>query len=542
MLGRSVAFGITSFHRGLVAAVLTGAAVLGVVVPIPAEAASDRPLVEAARTGNRDLVAELLRQDPASVEQIEPDGSTALHWAVDRDDVEMIDLLIAARIDVNALNRYGFPPIAFAAVNGRAAALSRLITAGADPNTSLPGGETLLMTAARTGNPDAIDVLLGGGADVNPTDDAGQSALMWAAAANNPGAVAALVAQGADLHVRTEAGLDALMFAVRGGRAAATGALIDAGANVNGTLTGGESVLEIALVNSQWRLADMLLDRGADPNQSAAGYTALHRLTVLRPIVAGLVFSADIEIPIGSLDSIMDLVKKMIAKGVDVNARMAKDALKEQKFLNNRDVLVHVGATSFLLAAKEADLELMDVLLAAGADPAIPTFDGTTPLMVASGLYTYRRSARLFEERGKTDDILESVKRCLALGNDVKTVNDIGDTALHGAAYRGVPEIAQFLIDHGAKLDVVDTRGLSPLAVASGVYYITGLSKSPETANLLRSSLEERGLSTVVPPVDEKRCLYCYLTNRKQYRASLAHVRRLEELFAQEQKASADGF
>ena len=527
-----------SRRRALIAAVLTATTTVGVVMPVPAEAASDVPLVEAARTGDRALVAQVLQRDPASVAQVGPDGSTALHWAVDRDDVEMVDRLIAAGADVNALNRYGFPPIAFAAVNGSATALSRLITAGADPKAPFPGGETLLMTAARTGNPDGIEVLLDAGADVNATDDAGQSALMWAAAANNPGAVAALVARGANLHVRTEAGLDALMFAVRGGRIAATEALIEAGVNINGSLASGESVLDVALVNAQWGLANLLLDRGADPNHADAGYTALHRLTVLRPIVAGLVRSADIEISIGALDAILDLVKTMIAKGADVNARMTKDALKDQKFISSRDVLVRVGATAFLLAAKDADLELMDVLLAAGADPTISTVDGTTPLMVAAGLYTYKGSYRRFEQRGKAGDFLESVKLCLDLGNDVNAVNGIGDTALHGAAYRRAPEVAEFLIDNGATLDVVDTRGLSPLAVASGVYYITGLSKAPDTADLLRTAMEDRGLSTVVPPVDEKRCLYCYLTNRGQYRASLEHARELEALFAQQHTAS----
>ena len=510
--------------------------------PLSAAPPRSAPLVDAAKSGDHATVEALLKSDPTSVHQVGPDGTTALHWAVNRDDAALVELLIGARADVAMPNRYGFPPISFAAVNGSAVVLTHLIAAGADPNTLLPGGETPLMTAARTGDPEAIQVLLAAGARVNTTDAQGQSALMWAAAANNPGAVAALVARGADLNLRTEAGLDALMFAVRGGRVAATEGLIAAGADVNGTLTTGETVLEVALVNSQWSLADTLLDHGADPNHSDAGYTALHRLTVLRPIVAGLVFSANIEIPIGSVDIILDLVKKMIAKGVDVNARMSKDALKEQRFLNNRDVLVHVGATAFLLAAKEADLELMDTLLAAGADPTIPTFDGTTPLMVASGLYTYRGSYRRFKERGKVADILASVRMCRDLGNDVNAVNSAGDTALHGAAYRGAPEVAEYLIANGSKLDVVDSRGLSPLAVASGVYYITGLLKSPETADALRQTMQDRGLPTAVPPVDEKNCLYCYLTNRRQYRSSLERVRELEELFAKQQNTSVSGF
>ena len=135
-------------------------------------------------------------------------------------------------------------------------------------------------------------------------------------------------------------------------------------------------------------------------------------------------------------------------------------------------------------------------------------------------------------------DILESVQMCLDLGNDVDAVNDLGDTALHGAAYRGAAEVAEFLIGKGAQLDAADHRGLTPLAVASGVYYILGLWQSPETAELLRNVMQHRGLSTEVPPVDEKLCLYCYLTNRKQRAAARQHVRELEELFVQQQRES----
>ncbi len=522
------------YQRATVPLFMALGVIAGAMLPLSIAATSDNRLIDAAKAGDHASVEALLQRNPTVVHQIGVDGTTALHWAVNRDDLTMVDLLIHARANVEALNRYGFPPIALAAINGSATVLSSLIRAGADPNTSVPGGETVLMTAARTGNPDAVGVLLMAGADTDATDAAGQTALMWAAAANNPSAIAALVVRGADVHVRTEGGLDALMFAVRGGRNAAAEELIDAGANVNGTLVSGESVLDLALVNTHWGLADLLLDLGADPNQVDAGYTALHRLTVLRPIVQGVVFDQGLVVPIGSLDTILDLVKKMIAKGLNVDARMAKDALKDQRFINNQDTLIYVGATAFLLAAKEADLELMEVLLAAGADPTIPTFDGTTSLMVAAGLHSYRGSYRRFEDRGKAGDILKTVKMCLDFGIEVNAVNDVGNTALHGAAYRGIPEVATILIDNGAKLDAVDTRGLTPLAVASGVYYITRLSKSPETADLLRDVMRDRDLSTEVLAPDQKNlCLYCYLTNRQQYRATLQHIQKLEELFAQ---------
>ena len=98
-----------------------------------------------------------LLQQRVDTKAAEADGTTALHWAVQRDDVEIVDQLLRAGAPAAAVNRYGVTPIALAAVNGSAASLELLLKAGVDPNTALSGGETALMTAARTGKPDAID-------------------------------------------------------------------------------------------------------------------------------------------------------------------------------------------------------------------------------------------------------------------------------------------------------------------------------------------------------------------------------------------------
>ena len=497
-------------------------------------------LVEAAKAGDLARVQSLIEADPAAVNESGPGGSTALHWAVNQDHPGMVAALLGADADARARNRYGLPPIALAAMNGNADVLAQLIHAGADPRATVPGGESAIMTAARTGDPDAIHVLLAAGADPNPSNEAGQTALMWAAAANNPEAITALVDGGADLAAKTPKGLDALLFAARAGRRAAAEALLDAGADIGSTLATGESVLEAALVNTHWDIAEMLLDRGADPNQADAGYTALHRVTVQRQIIRGVVPSEEAAIPIGSLDIIMALVRKMIANGLDVNARMGKDRLKEQRFVNMRDVLFRVGATAFLLAAKEADLALMELLLEAGADPTIPTFDGTTPLMVAAGLYSDTGNYHRFAERGWTDHVLEASRMCIDLGNDVNAVNDVGDTALHGAAYRGALDVARLLVEHGAGLDVRDSRGLTPLSVATGVYYKMGISRTPGVAKFLRSLMAVRGLATdVLPPDMDERCLYCYLTQYAQFEAAKKHAGELEERFARERERQA---
>ncbi len=107
------------------------------------------PLIEAVKKGDAIAVRALMRT--ADVNASEADGTTALHWAVHRDDLTMTELLIGAGAKVTATNRYAVAPLALACENGNAAIVERLLTAGADVNQALPGGETPLHTAARTG-------------------------------------------------------------------------------------------------------------------------------------------------------------------------------------------------------------------------------------------------------------------------------------------------------------------------------------------------------------------------------------------------------
>ena len=166
-------------------------------------AAAEVPLVAAARSVDVQGVQVLLER-AADVQAAESDGMTALHWAVQRDAVEIVDLLLAAGADVSASNHYGVTPLTLASLNGGGEVVTQLLAAGADPNARLADGETVLMTAARTGEVDVIAALLAAGGDPNGYEQArGQTALMWAAAENNVEAIVALVAGGADIAVRT---------------------------------------------------------------------------------------------------------------------------------------------------------------------------------------------------------------------------------------------------------------------------------------------------------------------------------------------------
>ena len=162
-----------------------------------AAAAERPPLIEAARSENREAVRRLIALG-VDVSAVEGDGATALHWASYRDDLETADLLIGAGAKVNAANDLGATPLWTASLNGSPAMVRRLLQAGADPNLGLLAGETPLLVAARAGHPDVVDLLLGKGASVDVAATRGQTALMWAAAQKHPSVVKVLLAHGAD--------------------------------------------------------------------------------------------------------------------------------------------------------------------------------------------------------------------------------------------------------------------------------------------------------------------------------------------------------
>ena len=448
------------------------------LITIGLKAATETSLLDAVKRGDVGAVRTLLRaKSDANI--ADPDGTSALHWAVRRDDVAAAEALLAAGANARAANRYGVTPLALASANGSAALIERLLTAGADVNATQPGGETALMTAARAGNAAAVRTLLGRGANLGAREPArGQTALMWAAAENNSAVVKLLVEAGADLRERSRAGaFSPLLFAVRGGHVAASLALIDAGAPVDEALPDGTSALVLAVMNAHYELAAALLDRGADPNASAQGWTALHQIAWSRRHNAG--FNLPGPVQTGALDS-LELVRRLVKRGANVNARVTKEPKD-----GNRNMLNRIGATPFLMAAKSDDVALMRVLLDVGADASLKTNLGTTALMAAAGVGIWAPG----ENPGTHEEALAAVKLALdAGGGQVSDVDQEGETALHGAVYRGgaIPVI-QFLVDRGAPLDVVNKRGWTPLTAAEGVEYTPAvLKRYPEAADLLR--------------------------------------------------------
>jgi len=501
------------YHRCL------GGLALGGVLAVGLSAAgSDLRLTDAVNRGDREAVRALLQQK-IDLNAGQPDGTTALHWAVRRDDVELAQLLIRAGARVDATTRYGVTPLYLASVNGNAAVIDALLRGGADPNSANPGGETALMTAARTGKLDAVTLLLDKGAAVNAKENVrGQTALMWAVLENHPAVVSLLLARGADINAQTivsvpdgttgapqatsgdigahgpgiyrsravpspSGAMTPLLFAAREGNLEMARLLVDARADVNRPSANGTAPMVVAITNNHIELAMFLLDKGADLNAADPFYkrTPLYAAVEMR----NPDYTRDTPAPVADARDPMDLITTLLARGANPNTRVNTTPFRGfyQVSANwaNFD-----GQTPCLRAALSGDVTLMRLLLEHGADPGLGSNDGATPLMAAAGInwvvaQTYSRSDQ---------EYLEAARLCLEHGNDVNAVNSQGFTAMHGAANRGFDAMIKLLAEHGAKLDVKDKQGRTPMTFAEGVFLaVQPPVRKPTTIALLQHLL-----------------------------------------------------
>lgn len=471
----------------------------------------DLRLVNAAKDQDTQQVRTLLAGHP-DVNTASEDGSTALLWAAHWNDLKTAELLIKAGANANAANDFRMTPLAQACTNGNAELVGLLLKAGANPNTPIGTGETPLMTCARTGSADAVRTLLVHGADANAKEpNQNQTALMWAAAQQHAKVLNVLIEAGADPRAHTKSGFTALHFAARVGDMETTRALLDAGVDVNirsqpdsesargqgpgaagagqgsaasgraGTARGGAYVgggagaragtnfpgstaLLVATVRGEVPLALYLLDRGADPNVLDAGFTPLHWAAGtwengLANPVYGFVD------PIGGIpdrEAKLQLVQALLAHGANPNLQMAARP-PGYGGTGTGGYNDAPGATAFILAANAADVEMMRLLLKAGADPHAVTKTNSNALLAATALN--RGIGEIIDDETRA---LDAVKFLLDVGVDAKAVTTYNENALFGPAYRGWNTMIELLIEKGAVVNTVNKAGVTPYLAASG--------------------------------------------------------------------------
>jgi ankyrin repeat protein len=507
------------------------AVVAYLVFALPAGAfAAGVPLADAAERGDIAAVRALLAQR-SDVNASRLDGSTALHAAVHADRLDIADLLLRAGANASARDRYGLMPLTLACLNGNADMIRRLLDAGADANTVDPAGETALMTAARTGTVAAMRVLLERGATVDARDpEFGQTALMIAVREQHVSAVRFLIEAGAAVDARTrtgptpsftppckgtgcgsegvginrgglpdrgrraevKGGMTPLLYAARDGRVESARLLIAAGADLELADGNGIRPLLMAALNNQLEVARLLVERGANVNADDFwGRTPLWAAVEYRNLDMN---NNDQDSPKDNgVDRapVLDFIRLLIARGANVNARTRELPPSRRWLYSLNDVswVDFTGQTPFLRAALSGDTATMRLLLEHGADPNLATFAGTTPLMAAAGVnwvvaQTYTESPQA---------LVDAVTMCLDLGADVNAANSMGLTALLGAVNRGSNDLIELLVKRGARLDIKDKEGRTPLRWAEGVFLAAvGAERKPATIALLEKLMAER--------------------------------------------------
>jgi uncharacterized protein len=464
----------------------------GASVKAATRVGSITPLFMACKNGNAAMIGLLLSAgaDPNSTDER---GTTALMTAAASGSGDAVKALIDHGADVNAREgTHGQTALMFAAALNRAAAVRMLMEHRGDP-----GATTKAVKLAKPsprfddGNPvpEAKDAkpaqAPGGGAAAD------QKAAIEALAASmglksavytaggKPGEgdlkdlVQKLVAKVDELEKRLApdkpkaedsnnsmfgiirergtsdmGGMTALLFAARDGQTDAARALLEGGAEINQVSTSEKtSPLVMAIVNGHLDLAKFLVDWGADPNlANIQGLTALYAAVDVQWAPKGW-FPAP-----GTAQekiSYLDVMKALLKGGADPNARLGKK-LWFRSF-GDHSWVDTAGATAFWRAAQSTDMDAMRLLTANGADPDIPSFGGTTPLMVASAIgwgYHYSMNA-------PDSTWMDAVKYCIQLGADVNAADTRGYTALHGAAYIGNHEMIEYLMEHGADVKAV---------------------------------------------------------------------------------------
>ena len=472
-----------SFSLCLAASAMLGASMLcSAAEPNAGDAApAQSALVLALEQGDREAALNLIRSH-ADVRAKDADGTTALHWAAHLGDTEMVKQLIHAGADVRAQNDYSATPMSAAAEVGAADVLKLLLKAGANVESPNAEGQTALMSVARTGRVDAARVLIKHGANPNARENwGGQTALMWAAAQSQPQMIRFLIDHRAEVNARAttrdwqrrvtaegrpkdmnRGGLTPLLYAAREGCVACAHELIHSKADVNLPDPDGVTPLIIALMNIHWDFARLLIEAGADVNLwDLYGQTPLYAAVDMNTLPKG----RRVELPALDQTTGLQVVQMLLDRGANPNAQLKLRVPHRQvPYDRYTEPMLNIGATPLLRATKAGDIPVVKLLLAHGALPDLPNFNGDTPLMAACGkgwINSPTRGAFYTEA-----EALEIYTMLRAAGANVNARTHFNETALHSAALRGWNEIVKLLVADGAELDVADNHDLTPLDFA----------------------------------------------------------------------------
>lgn len=501
-------------------------------------ALADSMLADSIQRGDR-LGALALIDEGIDVNAAQGDGTTPLLWAVYKIDVPLVAALLEHGADPSAANRYGGSPLSEAVKVANGELVELLLGSGADPESPNVDGQTALMLAARAGSLEIAKQLVGRGAEVDTREAwRGQTALMWAANGRFAALTQYLVEHGADVEARAvvndwgaqitsepraqyrpTGGLTPLLYAARSGCVACIDAILAGGADVDRPSPDGVTPLMLAIDNFEFDAAARLLDAGANPHYAdwwgrTALYLAVDMNTYIpRTVLGGL--GGEDTVPgatFSSQTSAMDILQRLLAAGAEIDTQLNMHRVgrggNSERFT---DDLLTTGATPLLRAAMTHDHDAMRLLLEHGAHVDLPNVMGVTPLMATASLgvrdinFGSNRSPRFDIDPLIEDEVIASLEILLEAGADINArVTDVhsrtariarisqmtdreGQTGLYAAASHGWTRVVKFMLDHGAKADITDASGQSPLEFAMARLARSGTDLE-QLAELLRAA------------------------------------------------------
>ena len=417
----------------------------------------------------------------------QPDGMSALFWAVYYEEADMVSLLLDAGADANVQNRYGLTPLIQSAITGNGEIISMLLDAGADANARTLQGDTALMNAAKAGTVQGVQALIEAGANVEARDGYSfQTPLMWAAAFNQAEIVQILAENGADVNAVSaelifsgiqqggvqgdfpNGGLTALHHAARDNGVETVEVLLALGADPNILDPQGISPLRVAATNENLDIAKILIEGGADLNDGA--FVDISEIPYKRFAMQHAASNYDNQ------TTVAELVALMIEMGVDVDSTPETGIpVFSTNFVGASGTS---GQTALFNAAIGDRLDDVEMLLANGASPNSLSKRGSTPLAALLNVYSgYRppnvNNGDVIVYEPTLEEKMPIVDTLFAHGADVNTIGENG-TILHGAVSFGNDEVVEFLLEKGVDLSLKDSSNRTALDVASGVPPVGG--------------------------------------------------------------------
>ncbi|MGB2866682.1 MAG: ankyrin repeat domain-containing protein [Sedimentisphaerales bacterium] len=417
------------------------------------------PLVFAIwiREGREDNVKALLDAG-ADVDVKDDNGLTALYWAAFDSSKDVLDLILANGNYANTIH--------LAACRGDLSRIKTLIEEGTDVNTRDGFGCTPLHWAVLAESPDVADFLIAKGADINAKDTRNLSPLMAACALP---VVELLISKGADIQGQDALqGQTKLHMACGGGEKDVADLLIRRGADVNLRDKRGQTPLWIAASGGHKEIVELLIKKGADINASnnrgrtplAVAKQGKHAevIDILRQ--HGATETLHGAVTSGNIGE----VKRLLSEGKDVNSRDSEGQTPLHLAANRGhkemvEVLIANGAdiearenryssTPLLNAAVRGRKEVVELLLSKGADIEGKNSDGLTPLNLTAAYGTAIHT--------------EIIQLLLDRGADIES-RSYGDcTPLQASVAVGRKGVAELLLAHGAKLDVISRHWGTP--------------------------------------------------------------------------------